>query len=197
MKFLFDLGGIFFDWSPKYFFDKIFTDKNELNFFLTKVCNEEWNIKQDAGRKIQDAEYELITQFPNYKEQIKLYYSNHHNMIRGVFQESIDLLIELKSKKFQSYVLSNWSAETFKGMTENYPFLKLFDGMLISGEYKLIKPDPSIYKLAIKLFNIIPEETVFIDDKKENIEAANDLNFITIHITNPNKIKDKIKKYFN
>ena len=197
MKFLFDLGGIFFDWSPKYFFDKIFTDKNELNFFLTKVCNEEWNIKQDAGRKIQDAEYELITQFPNYKEQIKLYYSNHHNMIRGVFQESIDLLIELKSKKFQSYVLSNWSAETFKGMPENYSFLKLFDGILISGEYKLIKPDPSSYKLAIKLFNIIPEETVFIDDKKENIEAANDLNFKTIHITNPSKIKDKIKKYIN
>jgi len=196
MKFLFDLGGVFFDWNPKYYFDNIFSDKIELNFFLTKVCNDEWNFKQDAGRKIQDAEYELITQFPNYKKQIKLYYSNHHNMIRGVFQESIDLLIELKSKKFQSYVLSNWSAETFKGIPEKYSFLKFFDGILISGEYKLIKPDPSIYKLAMKLFNLIPEETVFIDDKKENIEAAKNLNFITIHVTNPSKIKEQMEKYF-
>ena len=92
MKFLFDLGGVFFDWDPKYFFENIFSDSDNLEYFLSSVCNDEWNIKQDAGRTIKDAEEELIPKFPQYKEQIKLYYPNHRRMIKEVFSESIDIL---------------------------------------------------------------------------------------------------------
>ena len=46
MKFLFDLGGVFFDWNPEYFFKNVFESKEELNFFLNNVCTNEWNIKQ-------------------------------------------------------------------------------------------------------------------------------------------------------
>ena len=56
MKFLFDLGGVFFDWDPKFFFTKIISDKEEMDFFLTKVCNDEWNLAQDSGRSIEDGE---------------------------------------------------------------------------------------------------------------------------------------------
>ena len=68
--------------------------------------------------------------------------------------------------------MSNWSAETFVGMTDDYPFLKLFDGLLISGEVKLVKPSPRIYELALQRFNLESKETVFIDDKLENVEVA-------------------------
>ena len=80
-------------------------------------------------------------------------------------------------------------------MTEDYPFLKLFDGMLISGEDKLMKPDSAIYELAINRFNLNPNETVFIDDKLENIQAAKNLNLLTIHLTDPNKIEYEINKF--
>ena len=80
-------------------------------------------------------------------------------------------------------------------MTDDYPFLKLFDGLLISGEDKLIKPDYAIYQLARDRFNLNPEETVFIDDKLENIQAAQEMNFKTIHLTDPNIIKKEIKKF--
>ena len=73
--------------------------------------------------------------------------------------------------------------------------MQLFDGLLISGEDKLIKPDQAIYQLAKKRFNLDPEQTVFIDDKLENIEAAQKMNFKTIHLTNPKKIKIEIKKF--
>ena len=83
-----------------------------------------------------------------------------------------------------------------KGMKEDYPFLNKFDGLLLSGEVKLIKPEIAIYELAISRFNLNPEETVFVDDKKENIEAAKKLNFITVHLTDPNKIKVELEKIF-
>ena len=82
MKFLFDLGGVFFDWDPNHFYKDIFKNKNERDNFLKNICNDEWNIQQDAGRLIKDAENDLI--FPDYEDKIKLYYKNHHKMFRKI-----------------------------------------------------------------------------------------------------------------
>ena len=197
MKFLFDLGGVFFDWHPKYFYKSIFSSEKEMNYFLTYICNDEWNIKQDAGKLIKDAENELIQKFPQYSKEIKMYYANHRKMIRKIYQSSVDKLLELKSLNYLCYVLSNWSAETFVGMKDDYPFLNEFDDLLISGENKLKKPDLAIYELAISKFKLVPEKTVFIDDNLENITVAKKLNFKTIHLIDPNKIKEEIQKFIN
>ena len=195
MKFLFDLGGIFFDWDPNHFYKKIFKNDDEREYFIKNICNDEWNIKQDAGRLIKDAEKELIFKFPNYKNQIKLYYKNHRKMFRRIFNNSIDALKFLKEKKYECYVLSNWSWETFQNMENDYPFLKLFDGLIISGKEKIVKPNKEIYLLAIKRFNLKAKETVFIDDRIENIIAAKKLGFKTIHLINPELIENEIKKF--
>jgi len=197
MKFLFDLGGVFFDWNPKYIFRDIFESKEELSFFLNNVCNDEWNIKQDAGRPITEAEDELIIKFPKYENEIKLYYSNHRQMIGVVYQDSVNILYDLKKKNIPCYVLSNWSAETFEGMTDEYPFLKKFDGIMISGKEKLIKPHESIYRLAMERYNLVPVKTVFIDDKLDNIKTAIKLKFKTIHLADPYQIQKEIYKYLN
>ena len=195
MKFLFDLGGIFFDWDPNHFYKKIFKNDDEREYFIKNICNDEWNIKQDAGRLIKDAENDLIQKFPDYQDKIRLYYKNHHRMFRKIFQKSVDILNELKNNKYECYVLSNWSWETFHGMDKKYSFLNQFDDLIISGKEKLVKPDAQIYKLAIKRFNLIPEETIFIDDKKENIDAANKLGFLTIHLTDPEIITQEINRF--
>jgi len=195
MKFLFDLGGVFFDWDPHHFYKDIFDTYDESKYFLTEVCSDEWNIKQDAGRTIEEAESELIPKFPHYEREIEMYYKNHRKMIKGTFNLSVKVLEKLKKQNYECYVLSNWSAETFAGMIDDYPFLKLFDGFLISGEDKLIKPDIAIYELAINRFNLMPQKTVFIDDKLENIEAAKIMHLNTIHLVDPNKIELEIDKF--
>ena len=195
MKFLFDLGGVFFDWDPNHFFKNIFEKAEERKYFLTEICTDEWNIQQDAGRTIKEAESELIPKFPHYEKQIKMYYKNHRKMIIGTFEASIEVLKKLKKLNYECYVLSNWSAETFVGMIDDYPFLQFFDGLLISGEDNMMKPDAAIYELAINRFNLIPQETVFIDDKLENIEAAKIMNINTIHLVDPNKIELEIDKF--
>ena len=97
MKFLFDLGGVFFDWNPRYFYNSIFDTTKEMEFFLENICNDDWNIKQDKGRLIKEAEIELIQKFPKYTREIKMYYANHRGMIKKTFQSSIELLSDLKS----------------------------------------------------------------------------------------------------
>ena len=194
-KFLFDLGNVFFDWNPKLIFKEIIPDEEKLNFFLDKISRPHLDEKCDKGILIKDAVKEASKKFPDFKSEIEVYYSLHRKMVKGSFQQSIDVLQKLKSLNYPCYVLSNWSAETYEGMEDEYPFLKKFDGKIISGREKLIKPDPAIYKLAISRFNLKPNETIFIDDRLENIETAKQLGFHTIHLTDPSKILQLFRKY--
>ena len=82
-------------------------------------------------------------------------------------------------------------------MKDDYPFLNKFDDLLISGQHNLKKPDIAIYELAISKFKLIPEKTVFIDDKLENILVAKILNFKTIHLINPNLINEELQKFIS
>jgi len=149
----------------------------------------------DAGIKIDIAVSEAVKKFPEHEKEIKLYYPNHRNMVNGAYQDSIDIFKEIKSLGYPCYVLSNWSDETYQGMEEEYSFLKDFDGKIISGREFLVKPDPKIYELAISRFNLNPNETLFIDDRADNIETSVKLGFQTIHLTNPSTIKSEIKKF--
>ena len=194
-KFLFDLGNVFFDWNPERILKPIFNDDERMNFFINNISFPLLDTRCDAGVTIEVAVNDAIKKFPEFEKEIKFYYPNHGNMVGGFFQKTVDVFYKIKELNYPCFVLSNWSAETYEGMEEKYPFLKDFDGKIISGRDFLIKPDPAIYELAISRFNLIPEETLFIDDRLDNIEAAQNLNFQTIHLTDPSLIQELIDPY--
>ena len=196
-KFLFDLGNVFFDWNPERILKPIFNDEERMNFFINNISFPLLDTRCDAGVTIEVAVNDAIKKFPEFEKEIKLYYPNHGNMVGGFFQKTVDVFYKVKNLNYPCYVLSNWSAETYEGMEETYPFLKDFDGKIISGRDFLIKPDPAIYELAISRFDLIPEETLFIDDRLDNIEAAQKLNFQTIHLTDPSLIQELIEPYIS
>jgi len=196
-KFLFDLGNVFFDWNPKRILKPIFNDDERMNFFINNISFPLLDTRCDAGITIEVAVNDAVKKFPDFEKEIKLYYPNHGNMVGGFFQKTVDIFYKVKNLNYPCYVLSNWSAETYEGMEETYPFLKDFDGKIISGRDFLIKPDPAIYELAISRFDLVPQETLFIDDRLDNIEAAQKLNFQTIHLTDPSLIQELIEPYIS
>lgn len=196
-KFLFDLGNVFFDWNPEKILKPIFNDDERMNFFINNISFPLLDTRCDAGITIEVAVNDAIKKFPDFENEIKLYYPNHGNMVGGFFQKTVDIFYKLKELNYPCYILSNWSAETYEGMEEKYPFLKDFEGKIISGRDFLIKPDPAIYELAISRFDLVPQETLFIDDRLDNIEAAQKLNFQTIHLTDPSLIQELIEPYIS
>ena len=196
-KFLFDLGNVFFDWNPERVLKPIFNDDERMNFFINNISFPLLDTRCDAGITIEIAVNDAIKKFPDFENEIKLYYPNHGNMVGGFFQKTVDIFYKVKELNYPCYILSNWSAETYEGMEEKYPFLKDFEGKIISGRDFLIKPDPAIYELAISRFDLVPQETLFIDDRLDNIEAAQKLNFQTIHLTDPSLIQELIKPYIS
>jgi 2-haloacid dehalogenase len=90
--------------------------------------------------------------------------------------------------------LTNWSAETFPIALERFSFFKLFDGIVVSGEEKLIKPDKAIFNLLLNRYTIKAIESIFIDDNINNIKAADALGFQTIHIHNKMNLETELIK---
>lgn len=181
---IFDLGGVLVDWNPRYFYRTLFNgDEPAMEDFLTNVCSPHWNEQQDAGRTFAEATQMLKEQHPNKAELIDAWLPGYPQMLRGVIQETADILRELRDRKIRTFALSNWSAETFHHALNQYEFFDWFDGRLISGDVKVIKPDPRIFQLLFQQFHIEPESAVYIDDTFKNVRAASKLGLHAIHFT--------------
>lgn len=192
---IFDLGGVLIDWNPEYLYKKVFKEEAEMHFFLQEVCTLEWNQWQDAGRTFQEANELLLRKYPQYKTEIEFYFTRWVEMLGGEISESVELLKKLQqTKRFKTLALTNWSHETFPKALEIFPFLSTFDGTLVSGEDKLIKPNPEIFKLLFNRFDITAEESLFIDDNILNIQAAQKLKIKTIHFTNSQSLEAELIK---
>lgn len=179
---VFDFGGVLIDWNPEYLYSKVFSDKAEMDYFLNHVCRYDWNVLQDAGRPISIATAEKQQEFPEYKDEIAMYYGRWSEMLGGEIARNTRLVKPL-SEKYNTYGLTNWSAETIPVAIERYAFFRYLKGIVVSGDEKIVKPDPKLYQILLDRYNLNPEETLFIDDNPQNIETARLLGFQTIHYT--------------
>ncbi len=170
---VFDLGGVLVDWDPRYLYRKLFDgDADAMEEFLATVCTQSWNEQQDAGRPFADACTSLKRIHPHKALLIDAWIERYEEMLAGPIPGSVEILAELKSRRVPLYALSNWSSETFPIALERFEFLKWFKAVMLSGDVKLLKPDPRIFKLFLETFAIDPTLAVYIDDREPNVEAA-------------------------
>ncbi|WP_407499426.1 HAD family hydrolase [Elizabethkingia anophelis] len=191
---IFDFGGVLMDWNPKYLYQNVFNSEEEMNFFLDNIATLKWNAEQDRGRSFQEATEMLQNQYPEFSKEIALYYSQWPVMLKGTIEENVSILRNLHGR-YQLYGLTNWSAESFPYAYKNYDFFSLFNGIVVSGEEKLIKPDERIYELLLNRYNLNASECLFIDDNYENIRTAQAMDFNTIHLTPHTNLKEELQKF--
>ena len=190
-KIIFDLGGVLIDWQPEYMYTKLIHDEEKRKWFLENICTLAWNEEQDGGRTIEEANRILISSYPEYREWIEAYYSRWEEMLVGPIEGTVDLFRKLRQDpSYKIYALTNWSAETFPRALDLFEFLHWFDGRIVSGEEKTRKPFRDIYELILNRFQLVPEQTLFIDDNLRNIKAAEELGIICHHFTGPDKLEE-------
>ncbi|SMC37180.1 HAD family hydrolase [Moheibacter sediminis] len=188
---IFDFGGVLVDWNPRYVYRDHFQNDEKMEWFLENICTDDWNIQQDCGRGLEEATNLLLEQYPEHQNEIKMYYGKWETMLKEMIPESVEILYELKGK-YPLYGLTNWSAETFPIALKRFDFFQAFDGILVSGEEKLIKPDRKIFELMMEKFYLKPENCLFIDDNLKNVEASREFGIETIHFTNPKDLREKL-----
>jgi 2-haloacid dehalogenase len=197
MKFdtlVFDLGGVLIDWNPEYLYNKIFPSEQERRWFLSTICTLDWNEEQDGGRSLKDGTDHLVAKFPEHETSIRAYYGRWKEMLGGPIHETVEIFRQLKfHTDLKLYALTNWSAETFPVALELYDFLHWFDGRLVSGEEKVRKPFPEIYRLLIERFKIDPKRAIYVDDNVRNVLPARELGFTGIQFHTPELFEEELK----
>lgn len=190
---VFDIGGVLIDWNPRHLFRKVFKSEEEMEWFLSNICTSEWNVQQDGGKLFSVATAELSAKYPEYSDKIAIYYGRWTEMLGGEIEDTVKILRELKSAGMPLYALSNWSHEAFPVAYQRYDFMKEFDGLVVSGYEKLIKPDHAIYRVLMERYSINPAESVYIDDNKANADAAGELGFHSIHFRSADQLRSDLR----
>jgi 2-haloacid dehalogenase len=159
----------------------LFDDEDAMEEFLRTVCTPSWNDELDRGRPFAEGVAELVERFPDQAELIVAYHERWPEMVRGTIDGTVEVVEELRAAGVPTHVLSNASAETWPHAVERFPFLGRFDGVLLSGEVGMAKPDPEIFHELCRRFGLRPESTLFIDDRAANVDAARRLGFTAHH----------------
>lgn len=168
---IFDMGGVLIDYNPEKTLYSMF-DKETADILLKEIFrNPIWSDK-DRGIIFPD---EIIEQ----KKSVipSEVYDKVHGMVENFypymppFEKMYDFIKQLKENGYGIYLLSNASSD-FHERRSGIPALSLFDGVLISADYKLLKPEKEIYLTLYEKFSLIPEECFFIDDVQKNIDGA-------------------------
>lgn len=189
---IFDFGGVLIDWNPHYLYDSYFGDRAKTDWFLANICTMEWNGQVDAGKPMAEATAELVAKFPEWKKEIEMYFGRWIEMIGEAIPGMYELLLELKARGHRLFGLSNWSAETFVQIKEDFPALKLLEGMVVSGYVKCLKPSPEIYQLLLDRYSLKASDCIFIDDNAANVAGAEAVGIHGIRFTGASDLRKQL-----
>ena len=189
---LFDLGGVLIDWNPRYVYRSLFPTEAGMEQFMATVCTSEWNASIDAGKPFAEAIRERQLAVPEFAELIGYWHTRWTDMLGDAIPGTVEVFAELRGRGLKVCALTNWSAETFPIARERFPFLGWFEHIVVSGEVRLAKPDPAIFKLALEVCALTPAGTLFIDDSPMNVETARGLGLDAILFRNAVQLREEL-----
>ena len=180
--FIFDFGDIFIN-----------LDKEATPLALKKLGLKEWNSNLDAlnldFEKGKISETEFILGFQNYIPNASIHQIREAwNAILLDFPLYRLEFLQMLSQKYRLFLLSNTDSihiERFQhraGISFYRDFYQCFEKVYFSFELGMRKPDSAIFEFVIKEHNLLPKNTLFVDDNLQNIESAEKLGLQVWHL---------------
>lgn len=174
---IFDLGGVVLRWNPDGIISDFSSDEGVRSAVKRDVFQHPDWLDMDRGvlpelaavQRFHDRTGLSIAQVSALMQAVKDYLQP--------IPETIELLEDLAACGIRLYCLSNMPATTADYLRARHSFWRVFQGVVISGEINLMKPEPAIFAHIAERFSLIPERTAFIDDLLPNIESARRLGF--------------------
>jgi len=190
---VFDVGNVLYGWDIGLLYRKLIPDPARLDWFLSRVVTPEWHFQHDAGRTFADMVAERSREFPEYRDHITAYSERFPETIPGPVEGMLDLVRALAGRGVPLFAISNFGAESWAQFRPSAPIFGIFSDIVISGEEKLIKPDAAIFELALKRFDRRADQCLFIDDRRENIEAGQAVGLAGHHFKDSRQLEHELK----
>jgi 2-haloacid dehalogenase len=192
---VFDIGGVLLDWNPRHLYRTVFDDHEEADRFLDEICTLDWHVQHDHGTPMDQTIPHLVAQHPHYASEIEAWRDRYIDMVAGYIDGMVELLAALRNAGLAIYALSNMPSEMMPRLQAAYPILSDFDGVIVSGDELVMKPDPRIYRLLTERFGLRPERTVFVDDMPANVDAAWQLGFRGVRFESASQLRDALRRW--
>lgn len=196
---VFDIGNVILNFDIKDVLNKYTSDKEEQQFILENIINSpEWLGYGliDTGYISREDAIELVKDRTNHeKDELIENFWNTYNDYAKIDDRVLNLIIKLKEKKYNIYLLSNINPYTHEFISKS-KLLDLVDGYVFSYQEHMVKPYVGIYNVLINRYSLLPEQTLFIDDNQKNIDMGNNLGIISkkVEPDNYQSIEDLINK---
>lgn len=190
---VFDLGGVVVDWSPERLMEEYPGDPAMPAALFKKGFFQEYWPEYDRGNIDQAG---IVKEMSIFSERCYAECWDFVEFVKHSLKDipaTLHLIQELSAQGYRLFCLSNMSVEYYDYLKDREAF-QYFEGQIISALEHVIKPEKEIYKVLIHRYDLVPEESLFIDDLESNIVAAQQLGFNTVHFTDKEKGIEEIKK---
>ncbi|MBX9795841.1 HAD family phosphatase [Sphingomonas sp.] len=176
---IFDVGNVLYDWNPRFLYERLIDDDRALDAFLRDVCTKEWHFQHDAGRDFAETSAELAARFPEHAALIAAWGPRFNDQLGSTLPGMEALVVELDEAGVPLFAITNFSHEFWPPFRAREAALfDRFRDIVVSGDERLVKPDPAIYTLALNRFGFAAGDAIFIDDRADNVAAAEALGII-------------------
>ncbi|MGQ0589289.1 MAG: HAD family hydrolase [Sphingosinicella sp.] len=170
---VFDVGNVLYGWDPEAFLVRQIADDDARLKFIADVDFYAWHERLDGGRPYDEAAAELNETFPQYAALIAAWSERFGETITGPVPGVHALVEALDAAGVPLFAITNFSADFWPPFhARERAFFDRFRDIVVSGEVKLLKPDPAIYWLALDRFRLRPADALFVDDRAINVAAA-------------------------
>lgn len=187
---VFDLGNVLVKFDSNELIYSFFNERQEevKSFFFDSL----WNEYDQGLYSVEEMIEKGVKQFPELELSIKkLMY--HWTEFVIPLKDNVAFIKDLKRLGYNIYILSNIPEDDTKYLRSCGVFDNI-DGGVFSYEYKKIKPDPEIFHILLKKYDLKASECLFLDDRKDNVVVASNLGFETIEVKDSSKVIDLIKE---
>lgn len=191
---VFDLGNVFVEWDPMRLFRKLFDTEEEARWFHQNVCTADWNLEFDAGGLYAEGVARLTSRHPRYWREIAAYDRRWKETFGPFIEGTMAIHDELVAAGLRTYAITNFSWEKWLTCLGDWPFLERFDGIVVSGLERLVKPDSRIFRLFSERFGLRPEQCVFMDDSEVNVIGARKAGMTALHFTGAEQLRADLVK---
>lgn len=191
---IFDVGKVLYDWNPRFLYERLIPQGEALDAFLRDVLTTEWHFQHDAGRPFAETSEELVAKFPQHAELIGHWGPRFLDSIGDPVPGMHELVAELDAAGVPLFAITNFSGEFFPGLrTRDAHLFDRFRDIVVSGDERLVKPDPAIYRLALDRFGLAAGEAVFVDDNAANVASAAELGIHAILFEDEPKLRAELR----
>ena len=194
---IFDVGGVLFDYRWKEMFMDYGLDEDNAIRVGTQMFNDPdrtWDIFDLGIKSDEDIAEKKKKKYPGNEDVIR-WFIRHGEYMQVPRPKVWKKVHELKQKGYKIYILSNYPESLFKKHTEYADFMDDIDGLMVSYMIHKAKPAEDIYKALCDKYGLDRSESIFFDDRSENVEGAVKFGMKSVKILSEQVLLDELDRF--